>query len=467
MDPPSADGRLRYAFHDYDPSLFLRDLPMVPGAPAISDDDYAIQTLKLMELTDEYTRRSGYRLANELKFPPMDEGWDLQPAIRWALQRQGRVCEKLEFFTRSYFRDATNFTLQLLQLMHERRESGAPVELLKEDLNSYFVNTHQNQRVRQKRLFRVVSLKFHVDKFLRSPRFPEIPVQHLRQAMLESSKKVIDVIEFGPHGFFDDFLSFFVRSHPTFNLKFFDEAVEGIAQKSESVIDFSPVKHLVAALVQLLAPKHPREVIVIKNGVYRIFFDRFYLVDSRFIGARSTEPDFLTICERMQRFTPAVMAVSENMLLPEMMNVPFTTLVDQHALLQAAVAELKVLPFTTNPVDMMAHVYNTLKGLEDFARENDLARAQVAPSAENSKGAPVRSDGLAFDDFFPLFCLVLAAAAPSNAQGIADGFSRVTGLLISSSLDFSKLFFVSVIEYLAKVNLADFEQGQPDLSSRE
>jgi hypothetical protein len=136
------------------------------------------------------------------------------------------------------------------------------------------------------------------------------------------------------------------------------------------------------------------------------------------------------------------MSVPEKMVPLEMMDIPFATLVDQNPLLKAAVEKLDVLVFFTNPIDIMAHIFLALKKLEEFA---------------SLSAADRETDGLAFDDFFPLFCLVLAMAWPGNARAIADGLAKSTGLLISSSLDFAKLFFTSAIEYIAKVNLDDFE----------
>jgi hypothetical protein len=437
-----SDGMPHYTFPDYDSTIFLEEMPHDSDSGDLSDDEYDARVLKLLECSEDYARRANYRLPLELSLPLKVDLSRLQPSVHFAFRRHGRLSTKLRFLTRSYFRNANDLTVQLLQSMKEKRQNHIPLKCDADRLHLYFSKTYLQMQIRRKLLLKIVSLKFYLDKFLDSPRFPEIPVEHLKQAMLESSEKVIEAIEFPPHGFFDDFLSFFVGAHPTLNLNLFDEIGDRIAQKIDDVVDFSPLTDIMTSLAQLLRPKQQKEVIVIKNGVYRIFFDRFYLICPRFIAGAANEPSLENVCERLRLLTPRVLSVPEKMMPPEMMDVPFATLVAQNPLLKAAVEELDILVFLTNPIDIMSHIFLALKKLEEFA---------------SLSAADLETDGLAFDDFFPLFCLVLAMAWPGNARAIAHGLAKSTGLLISSSLDFAKLFFTSTIEYIAKVNLEDFE----------
>jgi hypothetical protein len=313
-------------------------------------------------------------------------------------------------------------------------------------------------------IFKLRSLKSYADLYAYLPRFPEIPVDHLKHAMRESSEKVIEAIEFGPHGFFDDFVSFFVRSNDQINLQLFDSIAAQIAQKRRSKsLDFSPLKDLVAKLAQLLRPTHQKEVIVIKTAIYRIFFDRFYLVYPEFVGGTRQEKSFERVCQRMRWFTPRTMAVPEKMMRPDMLDVPFVRLVAQNPLLQAAVREFDFIAFLNSPIDIMEHVFSALKNIEEFSRENSLARrfGQFVSMFDQGK-VSTDAEKLSFDDFFPLVCLVFSMGWPANARAIAEGLSKSAGLVTSASLDFAKLFFTSVVEYIMKVNLADFERHDDD-----
>jgi hypothetical protein len=188
----------------------------------------------------------------------------------------------------------------------------------------------------------------------------------------------------------------------------FDEIGDRIAQKIDDVIESSPLKDIMTSLAQLLRPKQQKEVIVIKNGVYRTFVDWFHLICPTFIA-----------CERMRLLTPRVMSMPEQIVSPEMMDIPFATLVAQKLLPKAVVEELDIPVFLTNLINIMTHIFLVLKKLDEFASLSAGDR---------------ETDGLAFDDFFPLFCLVFTMSAPGKARAIADELARSIGLLTSSSL---------------------------------
>jgi hypothetical protein len=454
----------RYLFPDYDATVFVGELKPGTEEARFFDQEYPAQMLRFMSLSQDFTRRSSYRLPDELKVPAAINPANSQPSLDYVLMRHRKIAAKFELFTQGYFADAARIAFQLIQSMRERRERGIPLRSSSESFSEYFFGTYERLPFRKKMVFRLRSLKAYANHFAYSPRFPVIPMEHLKQAMRESSEKVIAAIEFVPHGFFDDFLSFFVRSNDQIHIELFDQIAAQIAHKSRSnSIDFSSLKEIVKSLVQLLRPAQQKEVIVVKTAVYRLFFDRFYLLCPEFVGGTRQEKSFERVCQQMRWFTPRTMGVPEKMMRPEMLDISFVRLVAQNPLLHRAVQEFDFIAFLTNPIDIIEHVFNALKDIEEFARENSLARrfGQFVSMFDHGK-LSTDAEKLSFDDFFPLFCLVFSMAWPTNARAIAEGLSKSVGLVTSSSLDFAKLFFTSVVEYVMTVNLADFERHDED-----
>jgi hypothetical protein len=69
---------------------------------------------------------------------------------------------------------------------------------------------------------------------------------------------------------------------------------------------------------------------------------------------------------------------------------------------------------------------------------------------------------IAFDDFFPMFCLIFSLSPPINAVEISDLLSKLTGAVLSPAFDFAKLFFTSTVQYLENVNLAELTRTDDD-----
>jgi hypothetical protein len=216
--------------------------------------------------------------------------------------------------------------------------------------------------------------------------------------------------------------------------------------------------------VKSLKPKTQAEVIVIKNGVCRIFFDRFYLVCPNFLGAHDAVNNLAHTCEFIRCLTPRDMSVPDSLMKPDMMDVPLATLVQKTPALRKAEKEIEFLPFLRNPIDVMAHVFIALKYVEDFARQNCLENkfGQFIGMIDQHKVAS-RTDRMAFDDLFPMFCSIFALACPVNAVQLAVVLEKAKGLVTASSaFDFAKSFFTSTVQYIGRLKTADFVKAALD-----
>jgi hypothetical protein len=313
--------------------------------------------------------------------------------------------------------------------------------------------------------FRIQSLKRFLDRYSDSPRFPTIPILHVRAAMKESATKVLDATEYVPYSFFDDFFSFFVYGRPDLNLGQFGARARSIAgQVKGKSLNFSAVTELIGVCVKLLKPKDQREVIVIKNGVYRLFFDRLFMhCPQLFEGTKPDAAEMGGRCSLVRWMTPHQMSIPDKLMQPSMVDMPFATLLRGSPQLQQAVREIEIIPFLTNPIDIMAHVFNSLKSAEDFVRQNSFQnRFGMFVSMFDKEKLSSVSDQLSFDDFFPMFCLVFSSACPSNAMAISDLMAKFTGLGLAPAFDFAKLFFTSAVQYMRDFNSQELDPAQMD-----
>jgi hypothetical protein len=203
---------------------------------------------------------------------------------------------------------------------------------------------------------------------------------------------------------------------------------------------------------------------VIKNGVFRMFFDRLFLIGPELFEV--TAADALELskrCGTLRWVTAREMAIPEKFMQPAMMHLPIVTLIQRSKLLQDAANEIDLIPFITNPIDIMAKVFNCLKMMEEFVRENSFQnRFGMFVSMFDQAKVSSASDQMSFDDFFPIFCSVFAVSAPSNASAIGDLMARLTGLGLPASFDFAKLFFTSAVQYVSNFDRADFDQQMDD-----
>jgi hypothetical protein len=199
-------------------------------------------------------------------------------------------------------------------------------------------------------------------------------------------------------------------------------------------MDFSPISSLVGAIVKSLKPKTQADVIVIKNGVCRIFFDRFYLRCPDFLGSPDAPNNLAHTCQFIGDLTPRDMSVPDGFMKPGMMDVPLTTLVQKTPALRKAEKEIEFLPFLRNPIDVMAHIFMALKAIQDFARQNCLENKlrQFAGMIDQNK-VTARTGRMAFDDLFPMFCSVFAVAWPVNAGQLVAALEKAKGLVTASS----------------------------------
>jgi len=144
-----------------------------------------------------------------------------------------------------------------------------------------------------------------------------------------------------------------------------------------------------------------------------------------------------------------------------MLDVSFSRLVQRSPVLQRAVSSLSTVQFMTNPIDIIANVFTSLKAAEEFVRTNSLESrfGQFVSMFDPAKVASA-SDQLAFDELFPLFCSVFAASCPVNASAVAAFTGRIGAAGMSAAFDFAKLFLSSAVEHVRSAKVADMSAAK-------
>ena len=104
---------------------------------------------------------------------------------------------------------------------------------------------------------------------------------------------------------------------------------------------------------------------------------------------------------------------------------------------------------------MINNVHNALNLINKFFQKCEIVKKFGTLNCkisldenENHSIMEMNSNFLAFDDIFPLFCMVISYASPSNAVAVSDFLSRTEDLKLGSQFEFSKLLFTSAIEYI-------------------
>jgi hypothetical protein len=431
---------------EYDHKFFMQEVKKGTQEAAYADQHFPEFVRGLSDLIAEYTGRSQAAIPERYRLGPIPARKAVQRTAFVAAYVHRCLSEKIELFHRQYFAMAAHHITNLLGLIKQKRQRGISVHCSVEQVQNYFMSTYQ-VRSPVALLRRLLSLKAYVIRRMQTPRVVEIAVSELEVSLRTSALQVISTIDFSPFCPFDDHFALYVLRSGS--ARRFDEIVDRVGAGGKT-IDPGPINEIISNSCQLVKPKTPAEVAVIKNAVYRFLFDRLYVKYPRLISGDGADCAQLgQICDRIRWLTPREMGIPAKMLKAGMVDIAFASLVQRSPLLQKAVSELSGVQFLTNPVDIIAHVFLSLKSGEEFVRQNSFESrfGQFVSMFDPSKVANV-SDQLSFDDFFPMFCLIFSLAWPVNASAIIRLTARFRGVGLPPSFDFASLFFTSVMQYV-------------------
>lgn len=318
----------------------------------------------------------------------------------------------------------------------------------------------------------------------------EIPVFQLKVALEESIKNLNDLCDCSSYGSFDDFLYYYIYlSNPkkikknrypflTDSEKNFD-LPEGKQDEDEKQNDNNNIDEMIDELVDisvynlenshlisfhsdnqnvsfkvieekifdLLNIEKPEEQVILKTSLVRIIFDRLYQHQEFFdlLSSKKNQENVITFqnkCAKMFSKTPQEMQISPNLLKSDLLNKPFKIIIESDKLyLKKAIDYLSFIPFFTNPIDILAHIYFVLKECESFL----VSQKSDIEDTENNRAENI----ISFDDIFPIFCSVLGYGCPSNCLGIKRFLEIIQGFIFNSQLNYANSIFLSAISYIS------------------
>lgn len=123
--------------------------------------------------------------------------------------------------------------------------------------------------------------------------------------------------------------------------------------------------------------------------------------------------------------------------------------------------------FLTNPIDIINNIFCALNYIKEFFQKCMIFRKYGSLDWKDTMKDKVKeiknemdSNFLAFDDIFPLLCMVISYAAPSNAVAVSDFLHRTEDLKLGSQFDFAKLLFTSAVQYITNDVLNDIKKSE-------
>jgi hypothetical protein len=451
-------------FPDYDPAAFLVDIPHGSEGGLGAEQNIRQARRALPALLEQLRQRSHFLIPPLYKFAHIPSRDHLQPHVRYAIHQHRLLSRRLKVCTQQFFRSAAEFVAALLLALKEKKRAGIPVHCFWDQLDPLFATEYEKRAHLTRTLARIMALKTYGTRHFNSLLYPSVPIEMVRLSMRESAQNVVETIEYCGRSQFDDIFSFFLCGSCEFGMKQMDEFVAQVSPGSEAKrVDLKGLNSVVQQFIQLLKPNSAAETIVVKFGVYRLFFDRFYLTNPRWLNGEDGCGEKLAIqCDRIRWLTARQMSIPDRCMRKETMDMAFATLARTSPQIQHTAELISSLQFMTDPTEILATLFSALKAGEDVVRQNEFENRFGGWTSMVDRDKVSSTDHLAFDDFFPLFCLLFSLSPPINAVPIARFLGKLTGLSLSPAFDFAKLFFTSAVEYSETVNLADLTVSPAD-----
>ena len=321
---------------------------------------------------------------------------------------------------------------------------------------------------------------------------PTIPLEAVRNALLEAEKQVELSTEYVPFTFFDEIFLAYLNSKTSNNhFTLFEETSSEILSvykgessfltpiQSQSVPNFSEISMIpendteISDLLEIPIPKiktqkagkldfaqmnkktAPAAIEIGPHSIEQNRVLRCAIVRIVFDCIIQQEPDLLSIgidqiyinnCHTIAASTPRQLKFNKNTLKPEQMEMTINQLVKSNKLLQDALESFFSIIFYNNPLDISYCLFFGLKAIESFVKEQTSAKVVSEMS---------------FDDFFAFFYSIMAINPPANATGIAKFLMCIEHFKLSDAFDFAKLLFTSAVDFTQKFGLEILEIEEP------
>ena len=186
--------------------------------------------------------------------------------------------------------------------------------------------------------------------------------------------------------------------------------------------DLTEANNMLVQISKRLNLSSKPEFIVFKCAFMRFLFDLLYH-DSYKLFDTEDNNKFIQQCAVVSSFSPSDLELCENPFTDDQFKTAIHGLLAM-PLINSISDSIILIPFYTNPIDIVADLAKSLHQLSDVARKNDAERkmGRFASMVEDYKKK--KREIMSFDDCFSLFFVSFVMKPPSGAPGIANFVSK-------------------------------------------
>lgn len=405
---------------------------------------------ELSELVAELGAES-VKYRNKLfKFHPTDLT-GMQPQVRFAIRKMEKLQKRLEKYSENFFRDMVAQVSPVACLLQELYQKNTPATIDYRELRKYIRTEHDSNELNVKMRKRISILDNYAKRLSTAPVYPTIPEEQMIAVSREVSDTVDPVTLHSSPCVLDDFIFYYIYTHNS--IKEFDELVQLVSIDKKS-INMKPFQPFVNKYVSRFGQLDKNETMVLRTSVARFFFDRFFVTNSNLYINQPGNDEFIGKCTKMASMTPKQLNIEQKFIRECDFERSFIDIASDNIRLQNAHKQLLQASFYSYPSDILQCVYAAMKCTEDYVKYARFERKYGSSENVNVNSEEYinASSDLAFDDFFPIFSAVFATSPCSNALAIQRLLELIEKLVIPTSFDFAKVFFMTCVSHIRSFN---------------
>jgi len=456
-----------------------------------------------------FPRMYGFELPN-----PVCCATGLHFYIRHKLQR---LQKHYQTASESFYAKAASMASQMVFFLNDCKSYGFSATCLLDDFVMHIEEMKLKDPTIKKCLDKMKALDSYGHLSLKKTKYQMVSLPEISH-FLKSHEATADAsIEFSPYSVFDDYLCCFAycsgnislfqeflaqsslikktditgkrqppklrnkpRRNTNYSILFGDDTLSS-AQKS-SKTDNSPLKtleHLEASnstmptielksintffksISNIIHPQSEKQSVMLRSSALRVLFDLIYITHYPSFIVQNNFEEFYKRTNIIRCLSPKELNIPLNLVMPSLFEMPFFSLETQSQYIHQAISFVTVMQFYTCPIDMIYCVLRSLKCVENFVQSCVINKklGQFSGMIDPNQKAGM-SNFISFDDLFSLFWPIITICPLSTPLSLSYILETVSGLPISSSLDFARMIFTSAISYCLEFKTSDIHDSE-------
>ena len=388
------------------------------------------------------------------------------PKVIFSISKIKKLVRKLRAINEKYYTDVASEVSKMLCYIEDCEENG---KIAVCDVEKFQKTTEKNAFQSEQATTEFAKLKrlvIYTNTYYKVPPLRPIPIEHLTRLVKETSKNVEKSLKYVWPNAFDTYYAQYVsttskigefqeapsaiiapsvdyvKNEEEINEKSFASKDKNKAMRGEKV-DFTVIKSFIRKQENDFKLSKDENV-VIECAAIRFLFDLYYTkyptylvnyqtkeaIDEHF---KEQENKIQKDCLLIRKMSPAKLLLRKELFTDEQYNMSFVELCDMSNDLQGAILELSSIVLYTNPIDIVAVVFKTLKHAENFIYSN------FSKPEKNL---------MSFDDFFGIFFPIFSLSPPPNCAVLLEFVSTFGEIDYSQPFQFAYAIFTSAIEFI-------------------